>query len=225
MVTEIGDSEALEPRTLAKAKKREDWLLWQKVIKEELVTLECACTWKLVDAPKRVNMVGSKWIFRVKKNATGKVVRYKAQLVTQGFSQVPGINYFNTFAPVAWLALIRTVLVFAAIEDLETGQIDIKGAYLNGKLTEKETIYMCQLPGYQQGMMVCKLYKTLYGLKQSGCQWYQKLVVIMTELRISRCEVDQAVFYCRDEGKGILVIILVHVDDCSIVASSYPLID
>jgi hypothetical protein len=78
-------------------------------------------------------------------------------------SQIPGIDYFDTFAPVARLASIRTVLAFVATKNLKTSQIDIKGAYLNGELTAEETIYMCQPPGYQQGTMVCQLQKTLYG--------------------------------------------------------------
>jgi hypothetical protein len=92
-------------------------------------------------------------------------------------------------------SLIRTVLAFAAAENLETSQIDIKGAYLNGELTAEETIYMCQPPCYQQGTMVCQLQKTLYGLKQWGRRWNQRLVEIMTEMKFLRCEVDQAVFY------------------------------
>jgi len=84
---------------------------------------------------------------------------------------------------------------------------------------------MHQPPGYANGLFICKLKKTLYGLKQSGRRWYQKLVGFMTDLRFARSEVDQAVFYQRDVGKGILIIVLVHVDDCSIVGSSQPLID
>jgi len=129
------------------------------------------------------------------------------------------------FVPVARLASIRAVLAFAASEDLATGQIDIKGAYLNGELTNTKNIYMRQPPGYANGLFVCKLKKTLYGLKQSGCRWYQKLVGFMTDLKFARSKVDQAVFYQRDVGKGILIIVLVHVDDCSIVGSSQPLID
>ncbi len=173
--------------------------------------------------------MGSKWVFRAKKDAAGNVVRYKARLVAQGFLQVPGIDYFDTFAPVTQLTSIRTVLAFAAANNLETGQIDIKGAYLNGELTEKETIFMKQAPGYaianpDGAVLVCKLQKTLYGLKQSGCRWYQKLVEIMEKLGFVRSEVDQAVFYRRDEGWKILIIVLVHVNDCSIVALSQPLI-
>ena len=145
----------------------------------------------------------------------------------QGFSQVPGVDYFDMFTPVACLASIRTVLAFAASENYETGQIDIKGAYLNGELTKNEVIYMKQPPGYSVSakngkVLVCRLRKTLYGLKQSGRRWYQKLVEIMEKLGFSRCEVDQAVFYWRGEGK--LMIVLVHVDDCTIVANAQPLI-
>ena len=220
-----GDSEALEPRSLAEAKRGVDWPLWEKAIHEELATLKEAGTWELVTAPEGANIVGSKWVFRAKKDAAGKIIRYKARLVAQGFSQIPGVDYFDTFAPVARLASIRTVLAFAASENLETGQIDIKGAYLNGKLTVDERIYMHQPPGYAKGSFVCRLKKTLYGLKQSGRRWYQKLVEIMTALKFSRCEVDQAVFFRRNEEKNLLIIVLVHVDDCSIVASSQPLID
>ncbi len=220
-----GNSEALEPRSLAEAKRDGDWPLWEKAILEELAMLKVAGTWDLVEALARANVVGSKWVFRAKKDAAGKIVCYKARLVAQGFSQIPGVDYFDTFAPVAHLAPICAVLAFAATEDLETGQIDIKGAYLNGELTNDKHIYMRQPPGYANGPFVCKLKKTLYGLKQSFRRWYQKLVEIMTALKFSRSEVDQAVFYQRDKGMNLLIIILVHVDDCSIVASAQPLID
>jgi len=170
--TVTGDSEALEPRTLAEDKRGGDWLLWEKAIHEELAMLKAAGTWELVERLEGVNVVGSKWVFRAKKDAARRIVRYKVRLVAQGFSQIPGVDYFNTFAPVAWLASIRTILAFAVSEDLETSQIDIKGAYLNGELASDKVIYMCQPPGYAKGLFVCKLRKTLYGLKQSGRRWY-----------------------------------------------------
>ena len=132
------------------------------------------------------------------------------------------MDYFNTYTPVAQLTSIRTVLAFAAAEDLETGQINIKGAYLNGELTADEVLYMKQPPGYAMKgpdgkVLTACLHKSIYGLKQAGCQWYQKLVEIMTKLKFMRSEVDSAVFYRRDELLKMLIIILVHVDDCSIV--------
>ena len=188
--------------------------------------MKAAGTWELVDVPAGANIVGSKWVFRAKKDTARNIVHYKAHLVAQGFSQVPGVNYFDTFAPVACLASIRAVLALAAVNDYEIHQIDIKGAYLNGKLTSDESIFMKQLPGYAAVGLetkVCHLLKTLYGLKQSGRHWYQCLVKIMKSLGFLQCEVDQAVFY-RRKGTA-LMIVLVHVDDCTIVATSVTLIE
>src|ERR1700678_3000813 len=207
---ETSSAEALEPRSLAEAQKRPDWPLWEKAIQEELVTLKAAGTWEIVDAPKGVNVVGSKWVFRAKKDAAGNVIRYKARLVAQGFSQVPGVDYFDMFVPVAKLASIRAVLAIAAAEDLEMHQIDIKGTYLNGTLTDREIIYMQQPPGYHistQQKLVCRLRKTLYGLKQSGRRWYQRLVeIMMTHLGFLRSDVDQAVFFRREEISVVIVL-------------------
>ena len=157
------ESEALEPWNLKEARSGPDWLLWEKAIHNELVVLKAARTWELIDAPPGANIISSKWVFRAKKDAAGKVVHYKARLVAQGFSQVPGVDYFDTFAPVARLASIRAVLAMAAVNDYEIHQIDIKGAYLNGKLTSDETIFMKQPPGYAAAGLqtkVCHLLKT-----------------------------------------------------------------
>jgi hypothetical protein len=102
--------------------------LWEKAIQEELAMLKQTGTYKLVDPPADVNIVGSKWVYHVKKDAAGNIVHYKACLVAQGFSQVPGVDYFDTFAPVAKLASICTVLAMAAHLDLKRHQINIKGA-------------------------------------------------------------------------------------------------
>jgi hypothetical protein len=127
LAVEISETEALEPRSLAEVKKQPDWHLWEKAIQEELVMLKVAGTWELVNAPENANIVSSKWVFHAKKDTGGNVVHYKARLLAQGFSEVPGIDYFDTFAPVAHLALICTVLAFAAAKDYETGQINIRG--------------------------------------------------------------------------------------------------
>jgi Reverse transcriptase (RNA-dependent DNA polymerase) len=106
MVVEMSDFEALEPRSLAEAKRCLEWPLWEKAIHEELATLQEAGTWELTDAPNGANIVGLKWVFHMKKDVAGIVVHHKACLVAQGFSQVPGVDYFDMFAPVAKLALI-----------------------------------------------------------------------------------------------------------------------
>ena len=144
----------------------------------------------------------------------------------QGFLQVPGIDYFDTYAPVAKLASIQTVLALATHLNLKLHQIDIKGAYLNGELNDDKAIYMRQPPGYanpDHPCYVCQLCKTLYGLKQSGHQWYQKLVEILVKsLGFKLCKVDQAIFI--KQGDKTIIIIIVHIDDCTIAASSLSLI-
>ena len=226
MLAEISETEAFEPRTLTEAKHLPDCPLWEKAIEEELETLQKAGTWELTEARPEANIIGSKWVFCAKKDAAGNVIHYKARLVAQGFSQVPGVDYFDTFTPVAKLASIRAILAIAAADDLEMHQIDIKGAYLNGELTKREVIYMQQPPRYHTTSnrgLVCCLRKTLYGLKQSGHHWYQKLVeIMMTHLKFSRDDVDQAVFFRREEKS--VIVVLVHVNDCTITASSMALI-
>jgi hypothetical protein len=90
--TETADAEALEPRTLAEAKRRSDWPSWERAIEEELATLKAAGTWRLEEAPPGANVIGSKWVLKAKKDAAGNVVRYKARLVAQGFSQIGGVD-------------------------------------------------------------------------------------------------------------------------------------
>jgi hypothetical protein len=147
-------------------------------------------------------------------------------LVAQGLLQVPGVDYFDMYGPVAHLTSICTVLALAACKNMELHQINIKRAYLNGELTTEEVIYMCQPPGFgspDHPNKVCQLQKTLYGLKQSGWRWYQRLIQILVgALNFTQCNVDQAVFYkCLDRN---LTIIVVHIDDCMIVVTTIYLV-
>ena len=104
LMAQMSEMEALKPPSLVAARKSPDWPSWEKAIYEELDVLKAAGTWETVDAPVGANIVGSKWVFRAKKDAAGVVVRNKARLVAQGFSQVPGVDYFDTFTPVARLS-------------------------------------------------------------------------------------------------------------------------
>ena len=196
-------------------------------MEEEYETLQKMGTWKLVKPPPGVNIIGSKWTHKAKKDTSGAIVCKKARLVTQGFSQVPGVDYFNTFAPVACLTSIHTVLALAAHLDMEGHQIDIKGAYLYGTLDPSEVIYMRQPTGFvskEHPNWVCQLIKTLYGLKQSGHHWYQKLVkIVIGHLKFTRCDVDQAVFF-KHTTDGGLIIVVVHVDNCTITATSIAMV-
>jgi len=118
-------------------------------------------------------------VFKIKHGIHGEVEHYKARLVAKGFIQTFGVNYNETFAPIAKFVLIRCILTLAAIENMEIHQMDVKTTFLNGDLEEK--IYMEQPEGFiQEGEhLVCKLHKSLYGLKQSPRSWNQKLDVFL----------------------------------------------
>nr|GAT59056.1 predicted protein [Mycena chlorophos] len=225
-VADVSEAEGLEPRNLAEAKRSPDWPHWEKAIREELEMLEKNGTWELADAPHHANIVGNKWVFRIKRDAAGRVVRYKARLVAQGFSQVEGVDYFDTFAPVARLGSVRTILALAARLDLELHQIDVKGVYLNGELTDCERIFMRQPLGFpypNSTGKVLRLVKMLYGLKQSGRRWYQRFAEICESMGLTRCSTDQAVFYHQDANG--FVVLAVHVDDCTIGGTNTALVN
>ena len=141
-VTETANSEALEPHSLTEVKCCTDWLLWEKAIEEELATLKAARTWQHEHAPPGANIIGSKWVFKAKKDASRHIIQHKACLVAQGFSQIGGVDYDDTYAPVVKLASSHLLIAMANQNHLELHQIDIKGAYLNGVLTDDEVLYM-----------------------------------------------------------------------------------
>ena len=111
LAAEITETEALEPHSLAKAKSRPDWLLWEKAIEEEFKLLDNAGTWELVNAPSGANIMGLKWVFHTKKDVASNVVQYKAWLVAQGFSQVPGIILECNSVHVEWTIFSRQYLL------------------------------------------------------------------------------------------------------------------
>jgi hypothetical protein len=148
MAAVMSDAEALEPRNLKEAMNSPDWSRWKEAMDDELASLESHGTWRAEHAPAGTNIVGCRWVFAVKRDAAGNITRYKARLVAQGYSQVPGVDFFDTYAPVAKMASIRTVLALAARLDYEIHQVDVKNAYLNGEFEkEEEVIYMKVPPG------------------------------------------------------------------------------
>jgi hypothetical protein len=227
-VAETADAEALKPCMLAEVKHRPDWPSWEKAIKEELATLKATSTWRLEDAPPRVNIISSKWVLKAKKDAVGNVVHYKAHLIAQSFSQIGSVDYDNTYAPVAKLSSTCAIIMMANCLGMEMHQIDIKGAYLNRELNDNEVLYMHHPLGYKvpnTGTHILCLIKTLYGLKQSGCQWYQKLTSIFVKLGFKQCTVDQAIYFRAVIVKGKLTVMVVYVDNCSIVATTIQLVE
>ena len=175
--------------------------------------------------PKGANIVGCRWVYTLKKDAMGNIVRYKARLVAQGFSQTPGVDFFDTYAPVAKMASVRTTLAKAAQCDDEIHQIDIKNAFLNAEFEEREVVYMHFLPKItvmDEKDKVLHLLRPIYGLHQSACNWYKMLnATLKKRLGMTVCEVDQAVFFFRKNKD--LIVIVTHVDDLMIVTSTVDL--
>ena len=159
-----------------------------------------------------------KWVFRFKFDLTGKIIRHKARLVVRGFSQRQGIDYTETFAPVAKYTTIRALLALAAAADWEIHQMDVKTAFLYGDLDEQ--VFMEVPEGIDaDGNTVCEVRKSLYGLKQAPRIWYQKLDAFLTSknLRLVRSDADHSLYVGKD------LIIAVYVDDLKIMASNIEL--
>ena len=155
--------------TVKEAQSRSDWPLWQEAMDREMKTLEDAGTWETVPCPTGRNIVGSKWVFRIKRKADGTIDKYKVRLVARGFTQIYGTDYFKTYSPVAKLTSFCIILALAAQEDWDIDCFDFNRAYLNGELSEDKDIYMKNPPGYDdEDNTVKHLKKSLYGLKQAG---------------------------------------------------------
>jgi hypothetical protein len=221
----MAEAEGIEPVTLKEARGLPEWSEWLKAIEEEFENHWKAGTWEVVDLPPNIKPIESKFVFKNKVDSDGTVIRRKVRMVAKGFTQVPNVDYFDTFAPVARLSSLRTVLAMAAKDDLELHQVDVKAAFLNGVLEERKNVYM-RMPRGWDGLpdgKILKLRKAIYGLKQAGRRWYQRLSSILHRLGFVKCDVDQAVFFkCHGDTLTVLVI---HVDDCTIAASSLKLVD
>ena len=127
-------------------------------------------TWVLVSTPDDAAPLTNKWVFTKKYGKGGELLKYKGRLVVKGYAQRPGFDYIKTFSPVVRMETLRAILALSALKWLTLGQLDIKGAHLNGTL--KERVHMCQPEGYKDRINIsCLLVKTLYSLKQLGCEW------------------------------------------------------
>ncbi|KAM2633068.1 hypothetical protein EV1_023727 [Malus domestica] len=178
---------------------------------EEFQALQSTGTWTLVPSSPHQNLIGCKWVFRIKRNPDGSVDRYKARLVAKGFHQQEGVDFTETFSPVAKPVTIRILLTLAVQFDWFLNQLDISNAFLHGSL--KEEVFMQQPPGFidsSKSTYVCKLNKSLYGLKQAPRAWYDKLFHALLSLGFSNSQSDCSLFVTFSPA---LVIILVYVDD------------
>ena len=140
---------------------------WNEAMDEKMSALDDSGTWELTPLPNEKKAIGCKWVYKVKHNADGLISRYKARLVAKGYAQTYGIDFEETFSPVVKMATVRAIISMAAAKGWELQQMDVKNAFLNGKVQEE--VYMEQPKGYVHPEFphyVCRLKKALYGLKQ-----------------------------------------------------------
>jgi hypothetical protein len=164
-----------------------------------------------VERPK-TNVIGTKWVFRNKQDEYGVVTRNKARLVAQGFTQVEGLDFEETFAPVARLEAIRMLLAFAIHHDFKLYQMDVKSAFLNGPLSE--LVYVKQPPGFEDPKhphRVYKLHKALYGLKQAPRAWYECLKDFLLKQGFEIGKADTTLF--TRKIKNDIFVCQIYVDD------------
>ena len=191
---------------------------WRSAMIEEMDALNGNGTWNLVHLPTGKKAIGCRWVFAVKVNPDGSVARLKARLVAKGYAQTYGVDYSDTFSPVAKMTSIRLFISLATTHNWDLHQLDIKNAILHGDLQEE--VYMEQPPGFvAQGEIgkVCRLRKSLYGLKQSPRAWLGKFSQAVEKLGLQKSKSDHSVFY-RNSHSGIILLV-VYMDDIVITGS------
>jgi hypothetical protein len=190
---------------------------WESAMQEEYNSLLENQTWDLVPLPSGRKLIICRWVYKTKSAVDGQISRYKARLVTKGFQQVHGIDYDETFTPVAKMDSIRLALAIMATKGWEVHQMDMKNAFLHSDLSEE--IYMEQPQGFMQdSSLVCRLKKSLYGLKQALRAWYAKMDSYLLSQNFVHCKSDPNVYMLRTVDS--LIILVLYVDDLLITGCS-----
>jgi hypothetical protein len=187
-------------------------------MEEEMRSIHDNQTWELTTLPAGHRAIGLKWVFKVKKDPAGLIVKHKARLVAKGYAQRQGVDFDEVFAPVARLETVRLLLALAAHSGWQVHHMDVKSAFLNGELEEE--VYVQQPPGFADAKHaghVLKLHKALYGLRQAPRAWNAKLHDSLQSLGFERCPLEHALY--RRGGCDNFLLIGVYVDDLIITGS------
>ena len=211
------------PKGYHQARYSPEYNKWMEAMIEEINSHDKAGTWDLIlasKAPSGRRPIGSTWSYDVKRNADGTINRYKARFCAQGFSQIEGYDYYHTYSNTVRMDTLRLLLATAAAESYFLTGADVKTAYLNGEL--HEDIYMRQPQGFEKDgpngePMVCKLKKSIYGLKQSGACWEQRLLRELTKIGFTRCEADPCLYKLVKGGS--ILFMTTYVDDLLFASS------
>ncbi|GJZ30148.1 zinc finger, CCHC-type containing protein [Tanacetum coccineum] len=196
---------------------------WLNAMNVEMQSMKDNEVWDLVDLPPNGKTIGSKWLFKKKTDMDGAVHTYKARLVAKGYTQTPGIDYEETFSPVADIRAIRILIAIAAYYDYEIWQMDVKTAFLNGYLSEE--VYMEQPKGFvnpKYPKRVCKLKRSIYGLKQASRQWNKRFDDEIKKFGFTQ-NPDEPCVYLKASGSNVTFLIL-YVDDILIMGNNIPML-
>ncbi|KAJ9535780.1 hypothetical protein OSB04_un001068 [Centaurea solstitialis] len=210
-----------EPTSYGEAVSGDESEQWQEAMKAEMQSMYDNQVWELTDLPHHCRAVGRKWVFKKKTDMDGNVHTFKARLVAKGFTQTHGIDYDETFSPVAMLKSIRILMAISAYFDYEIWQMDVKTAFLNGKLTED--VYMQQPEGFvdpKNPNKVCKLLKSIYGLKQASRSWNLHFDERIKEFGFAKSEFEPCV-YTKFSG-SIVTFLVLYVDDILLIGNDIP---
>ncbi|KAK8586239.1 hypothetical protein V6N13_130760 [Hibiscus sabdariffa] len=210
-----------EPKTYQEAVASPDSEKWLEAMRSEMDSMSENQVWTLVEPPEGIKPIGCKWVFKKKTDMDGNVQTYKGRLVAKGFRQIHGIDYDETFSPVAMIKSIRILLAVAAFHDYEIWQMDVKTAFLNGKL--EEDVYMTQPEGFvtpENARKVCKLQRSIYGLKQASRSWNLRFNEAIQEFGFIRNE-DEPCVYKKFSG-SIVSFLVLYVDDILIIGNDIP---
>lgn len=208
-----------DPITVKEALESDNVENWKNAMLKEYSSLVENRTWSLVVPPKHRNVIGCKWVFTTKRDADGAVEKYKARLVAQGCFQKRNVDYFETFAPVIRHPTIRLILAIGVQKRLLIHHVDIAAAYLNGNLEEE--VFMHQPDEFidqSHPEKVCKLNRSIYGLKQAGRDWNRKINSILISIGFKRCKTDGCVYVLQKQEE--VNIIGLYVDDLIIACST-----
>uniref|UniRef100_A0A2N9IX16 Reverse transcriptase Ty1/copia-type domain-containing protein n=1 Tax=Fagus sylvatica TaxID=28930 RepID=A0A2N9IX16_FAGSY len=197
---------------------------WCTAMQEEFAALQQQGTWSLVLPPPHKNVVGCKWVYKLKHNSNGTIARYKARLVAKGFHQQQGVDYAETFSPVIKPPTVRLILSLAVSHNWPLQQLDVKNAFLHGTL--KEEVYMAQPQGYVDSShphYVCKLHKSIYGLKQAPRAWFESFTTQLLHLGFIASTADSSLFIYHHHT--VIAYLLLYVDDIVLTSNSTSFLD
>eukprot|EP00252_Welwitschia_mirabilis_P001036 TRINITY_DN11012_c0_g2_i1.p1 TRINITY_DN11012_c0_g2~~TRINITY_DN11012_c0_g2_i1.p1 ORF type:complete len:300 (+),score=34.99 TRINITY_DN11012_c0_g2_i1:1778-2677(+) len=197
---------------------------WLDAMEDELQPIHRNQTWELCDLPKGKSAIGLKWIFKTKFLVDGSIQKHKGRLVVKGYAQQQGIDYEETFAPVARFETIRVMLALAAQREWKVHQFDVKSAFLNGELHDE--VYVIQSPGFEDSSKPDKVYclkKALYRFKQAPRAWYSKIDEFFLNNGFER-SMHELTLYVKKQGTDDLMIVSLYVDDMIYTGSSTQLI-